>query len=125
MLLYGNENFAAEAVERLRSLGHDVLTTHEAGQSRQRVPDDQVLKDATAAGRAVLTFNRRDFIALHRRGGRHAGIVVCTCDDDTSGLAERIDAALASAGTIAGRLVRVTKGGSTMEGPSPEVYDHG
>ncbi len=33
--LYSNENFPLEAVRRLRSMGHDVLTSFEAGQAKR------------------------------------------------------------------------------------------
>ena len=52
----------------LRALGHDVLTTQEAGNAGQTIPDHDVLDFATRDGRAVLTLNRRDFIRLHKRG---------------------------------------------------------
>lgn len=46
--LYSNENFPLPVVEELRRLGHDVLTTHEAGEAGKSVPDEQVLAFATA-----------------------------------------------------------------------------
>ena len=39
--LYANENFPLPVVEHLRELGHDVLTTTEAGRHDQALPDDQ------------------------------------------------------------------------------------
>lgn len=39
---YADENFPLPTVEALRRLGHDVLTTHEAGQANQRIKDDAV-----------------------------------------------------------------------------------
>jgi hypothetical protein len=56
---YADENFPLPTVEALRRFGHDVLTTHEAGQANQRIRDDAVLAFATESGRAVLTLNRR------------------------------------------------------------------
>ena len=76
--MYADENFDYPVVQELRLLGHDVLTAQEAGQAQQRVPDSGVLAFATAQGRAVLTFNRRDFIRLHGRSSAHSGIIVCT-----------------------------------------------
>lgn len=61
--LYANENVPSEAIGHLRRFGHDVLTTHEAGKSNQAIPDEEVLSFATAEKRAVLTFNRKDFLA--------------------------------------------------------------
>jgi Domain of unknown function (DUF5615) len=41
--LYANENFPLQAVEELRQLGHDVLTTQQTGKAGQAIPDAQVL----------------------------------------------------------------------------------
>jgi len=71
---YANENLSAVLVNELRRLGHDVLTSHEAGQANQRIPDAQVLATATADDRCVVTFNRDDFVALHRSGVDHEGM---------------------------------------------------
>lgn len=76
--LYADENFDRAVVERLRTLGHDVLTVQEAGQ--QGGADAVVLAYATSMDRAVLTFNRRHFVRLHSRTAAHEGIVVCTAD---------------------------------------------
>lgn len=48
---YANENLAAELVNELRRLGHDVLTSREAGNANQGIPDDVVLSTAAADGR--------------------------------------------------------------------------
>jgi hypothetical protein len=106
---YANENFPRRAVEALRALGHDVLTTQEAGNAGQAIPDHEVLEFATRAGRAVLTLNRRDFIRLHKRGISHAGIVVCTEDTDTAAQATRVHDAVTSLPALAGQLVRVNQ----------------
>jgi len=58
--LYANENFPLQVVEALRALGHDVLTSLEAGQANQAIADDRVLAFAAQHGRALLTLNRRD-----------------------------------------------------------------
>lgn len=96
-LLYADEDFHYEVVEHLRRLGHDVLTVQEAG--RAGGSDAQVVADATQAGRAVLTYNRRHFRRLHRQQPNHAGIISCTRDDDDlDALATRVDQAIAAAG---------------------------
>ena len=80
--LYSNENFPRQVAEELRLLGHDLLSSFEAGRANQQVPDEQVLAFATEQRRAVLTLNRFDFIRLHRETqAAHAGIIVCTRDD--------------------------------------------
>jgi hypothetical protein len=63
--LYTNENFPLKATLLLRALGHDVLTSQEAGNANQAIPDAEVLRFAAEIGRAVLTINKRDFIRLH------------------------------------------------------------
>jgi hypothetical protein len=107
--LYADENFPQPVVTELRRLGHDVLTVHEAGKARQKVPDEAILTDASADGRAVLTHNRKDFIHLHDTRPNHAGIIVCTTDLDFDGLAGRIDAAIGSQTQLSGQLIRVNR----------------
>ncbi|MFH1466939.1 MAG: DUF5615 family PIN-like protein [Pseudomonadota bacterium] len=108
--LYSNENFPQPAVERLRELGHDVLTTHDAGKSNRAIPDSEVLDFSKALGRAVVTFNRRDFIRLHSEAPDHAGIIVCSFNRDFADLAARVDAALGTSGSLDGQLVQVRRG---------------
>ena len=109
--LYSNENFPRRVAEELRLLGHDLLSSFEAGRANQQVPDEQVLAFATEQRRAVLTLNRFDFIRLHRETqAAHAGIIVCTRDDaDPVAFARRIHSALITAGDPAGQLIRVVR----------------
>ena len=107
--LYANENFPLPVVEKLRALGHDVLTSQEASKADQALPDTQVLAFAISQNRAVLTLNRLHFIRLHRQQPGHTGIVVCTFDPDFSGQADRIHQALSGYATLAGQLVRVNR----------------
>lgn len=107
---YSNENFHRLVVEALRELGHDVLTSLEAGRANQRIPDEEVLAFAASERRAVLTFNRLHFMRLHRStNGKHAGIIVCKLDHDTSALAQRIDDLILHAGDLSGQLLRVNR----------------
>ena len=107
--LYANENFPRQVVLALRSLGHDVLTTFEAGNAGQAIPDENVLAFAVRSGRAVLTINRRDFIRLHAKTPSHAGIIVCTQDPDPSGQAQRIHQSMSALPSLAGQLLRVNR----------------
>ncbi len=107
--LYADENFPREVVELLRSFSHDVLTAREAGNAGQRIPDEQVLAFAVSDERAVLTFNRSDFIRLHRLQPIHTGIIVCKEDRDWDGLATRINEAISTAETLSGQLVRINR----------------
>jgi len=106
---YSNENFPLPVVERLRALGHEVLTTQEAGKANQAVPDHEVLKFATGDNRAVLTLNRRHFIRLHREDAQHAGIIAFTLDPDFGGQAERIHKELGGQTSLNGQLIRVNR----------------
>jgi Domain of unknown function (DUF5615) len=87
--LYADEDFPHPVVDKLRALGHDVLTAHDAGQANKKISDDQVLVHATASSRAVLTHNRRDYIRMHKASAQHAGIIACTRDPDTDALASK------------------------------------
>ena len=107
--LYANENFALPVVLELRRLGHDVLTTHEAGRSDQSIPDDEVLEFAAAENRAVLTLNRKHFIRLHREDADHQGIIVCTYDPNFAMQAARINAVFQEQTPLSGRLLRVNR----------------
>lgn len=109
--LYANENFPRRVVEALRTLGHDVVTSQEAGRANQMAPDDEVLCYAVSTQRAVLTLNRLDFFRLHRdSAGQHHGIIACTRDDaDPAGFAVRIDAAIRSVDSLEGKLLRVVR----------------
>ena len=109
--LYSNENFPLRVVKELRALGHDVLTSLEAGRANQKVPDDLVLTFAHEQSRALLTLNRIDFFRLHRSTlGEHAGIIACTRDDaDPAGFALRIHAEISGMQSLAGQLIRIVR----------------
>jgi hypothetical protein len=107
--LYADENFPLPVVEELRRLGHEVLTTYEAGNAGAAIPDLAVLRFATAHGRVLLTLNRRHFVRLHETYPEHAGIIVCSVDPDSSALAGRVHAALSARPSIAGQLVRINR----------------
>lgn len=83
---YSNENIALPLVIELRRLGHDVMTSVEAGTANASVPDLQVLAGAAAERRILITYNRMHFIKLHvRQTMNHSGIVVLTLDRIFSG----------------------------------------
>lgn len=120
--LYANECFSQAIVNALRDLGHDVLTSLEAGNANQQQPDESVLDYATANHRAVITANRKDFIRLHkRRNGAHQGIIVVKIDEqeckrnaaEIEATGQRIDRAidetLREDETLVGQLIRVKR----------------
>jgi hypothetical protein len=108
-LLYADENFSFTVIVILRASGHDVLAARDDGRANQGIPDPQVLARATKLGRAVITFNRRHYVRLHRADPNHAGVVAVTDDRDVPALAARILAALAGVTDLTGQLVTVDK----------------
>ena len=107
--LYADENFPQPAVERLRELGHDVQTVQDAGKAQQKLPDEAVLADACADGRAVVTHNRKDFRYLHAAHPNHEGIIACSEDVDFVGIADRIHESIAALTQIAGQFIRIVR----------------
>ncbi len=108
---YTNENYPVEIARYLRKMGHDVLTSYEAGKANQRIPDNEVLGFASQSGRSMLTLNRRDFIAIHEKTAEHAGIIVCTHNPNAREQAEQIDALVQEMGNLAGKLIRANRKG--------------
>jgi hypothetical protein len=107
---YSNENIALPVVIELRQLGHNVLTSLDAGKANFALPDAEVLAFAAAEGRILLSYNRRHFVRLHRdRTASHAGIVVCTFDPDFAALAHRIHISIASVPEMTDQLIRVNR----------------
>jgi len=76
--LYLDHDVDVALAARLQQMGHDVLTTREAGHTE--ASDERQLTFATREGRVFLTHNRRDFRRLHRQwieaGRVHAGIII-------------------------------------------------
>jgi hypothetical protein len=108
--LYSNENFPLPTVEGLRRLGHNVLTSLEAGRANQKISDSEVLAFAVSEGRALITLNRRHFVRLHDLTPAHRGIIVCTFDANFEAQAARVHAAIADSQSLDGKLVRVNRG---------------
>src|SRR5438445_592382 len=107
--LYANENFPRPVVEELRTLGHMVLTSQESGMADRAVPDHEVLEFAKSGGFALLTINRRHFFKLHATNPNHAGIIAYTFDPKFARQAAAIDAAMANAPDLRGKLLRVNR----------------
>lgn len=106
---YANENLALTLTEELRQQGHDVLTSYEAGNANQGIPDEQVLAYATTQQRAIITFNRDNFIKLHRARIRHSGIIICKDDRRYIEQAQFLHHYLTEQTTLTNRLIRVQK----------------
>ena len=78
MRLVLDEHFSPEIARQLRQRGHDVVAARDllAGPDRS---DGALLRQATEAGRAVVTADVTDFTELHKSavvsGRSHAGVV--------------------------------------------------
>jgi hypothetical protein len=86
--LLGDEDFPHDICDKLRELGHDVVSIDDLHP--KGVSDKRVLKEAIARNRTVPTHNKWDFIRLHKEDFIHHGILVCTTDEDERALALRI-----------------------------------
>ena len=106
---FADENLPFPVVEALRRMGHDVVTVADAGNAGQALTDKAILQLAGADQRTVVTLNRRHVVRLHTAEPNHAGIIVCSLDLDFEGQAARIDQAVVTQESIAGRLIRVNR----------------
>lgn len=104
--LYANENLRRQLVNELRKLGYDVLTSKDAGQDHQSIPDDEVLRFAHAQSRAVIN-NRKDFRKLHRHGNPHSGLILCQESRDDFDYAQLIDNQLMGVDNISNQLIEI------------------
>ncbi len=107
--LFADENFPFPAITELRRLGHEVMTSAEAGLKNQSIPDEEILAIANEKKMAVLTLNRVDFVHLHKKNPDHYGIVVCTSDRIFLALAHRIHHELSTKGELRGQLIRICR----------------
>ncbi len=115
--IYPNENFYKSIVRNLREKGHDVLTSFEAGNANQGIPDENVFEFAQSERRVILTLNRGHFIRIHRRNPIHFGIIICTEDTNREALANRIHQALEEADyNIENQLVSIIKPNPSKKG---------
>ena len=124
---YSDENFPLVMVNLLRAGGHNVLTSYEAGQANQGIPDDRVLQYATACGRILITENRQDFIDLHCTVPHHAEIIIFKHDRDYAGkIKVMTDFLLNEDGqSLENRLLRVMKQNIKAIGPSFVLQEYG
>jgi hypothetical protein len=74
-----DEMLSGTIAEQLPGTGHDVLAVVD-DPALISLPDDQILASATAAGRALVTVNIKDFMPLdaqYRAAGQaHAGLIL-------------------------------------------------
>lgn len=109
-LLLADENFPFPSVVLLKNIGHNVATLSDLGKAGQALSDPDVLSLATSLNRAVITFNRKDFIKLHNQNSNHQGIIVCKFDTDFKRLAFNVNKSIANVQTLKGQLIKVNRG---------------
>jgi predicted nuclease of predicted toxin-antitoxin system len=120
--LYSDENFPLEIVRQLRQMKYDVLTSYEAGQANQGIPDDEVLAFATQEKRVLVTLNRDDFIALHRTGISHTGIIISKDDRDYLGQTQILHSCISENPDFINRLIRIKKNNQPKSGIQIFIY---
>lgn len=106
-LLFADEDFDHRVVRLLREAGHDVVTMLDLGLAGLAIPDEQVFSIAVAMNRFILTFNRKDFIKIHKESPGHLGIIICTRNADFTALSSKVLALLSHHDTLSGQLLRV------------------
>jgi predicted nuclease of predicted toxin-antitoxin system len=78
--LYTNEHITPLLAHTLRGRGFDAVSVFDVGMEERSDPEQ--LAYAVAEGRAVLSFNARDFAPLHDQylaeGWEHSGIILST-----------------------------------------------
>lgn len=88
----------------LLARGHDVTRTPTSWMPLDASDEDQLL-GATAQGRAIFTFNVRDFQILARRYPHHGGLVLAHQRAwDLSGLISALDRFLGEVPEVQGRV---------------------
>ena len=79
MRLLLDERLSPVVAEQLRGGGHDVIAVTELPDLRG-LPDPDLFEHAQGDGRAIVTYNRDDFLGLDRQfrhaGRGHCGIVI-------------------------------------------------
>ena len=74
--------YSRRLCQLLREAGHDVQTPADVTPPLLGADDAVHMAHARTAGRAILTLNARDFLALHDQDAAHAGILVVYQDND-------------------------------------------
>ena len=92
---YMDQHFPGPVSRALIRHGVDVLTTQDAG--RCATSDEDQLAFGTTEQRVMVTFDT-DFLALHRSGVEHGGIV--WCPETKYGIGELIQALLLLHGVL-------------------------
>jgi hypothetical protein len=92
--LFTDEMIFPELASELRRRGYDAESCVEAGRSGQAISDEAQLVYATQQGRALLTFNKTDFLHLDQawKAARRAsaGIIVSPQIEDLGELLRRV-----------------------------------
>lgn len=68
----------------------------------------------------VITFNRDDFLELHKSGFQHSGIIICKTDRDYQGHIKFLHEYLQHQNSLSNRLVRIKK--QNQKGLSQQVF---
>ena len=93
--LFTDEHIDTRLPKALARRGFDILSCQDDGRAHQRISDEDQRAYAASQGRAILTFNIGDFIALDaewkQNGRRHAGIILSAEIKSLSELVHRVE----------------------------------
>lgn len=106
-LLFADEHVPIAIVDELIQRGASVLTLKELDLENEGIADDRVLEIAARYSSTVITFNRKDFIKLHRREIPHGGIILCKYNMPLDMLIDKIMDLLAAENDFSNRLFRM------------------
>lgn len=102
MKLVLDHHMSPVVAERLRDIGHDAVAASERGW--QRVPDEDLLRLASAERRAVTTANVRHFVPIVRACGElgedHWGVLLVSASSSFSLRASGIGQAVHVIGAV-------------------------
>jgi len=106
-----DEMLPASIAGQLRRRGHDVLAVSERAELRG-LPDEELFEIAARESRAIVTYNRDDYLELDRRcrsaGREHPGVVILN--------PRRFPQGTAIIGTLVTALDRLVQAGSPYPG---------
>jgi len=93
--IFTDEHIPADLARAVTNRGYDVESCQDAGRANQEISDEEQLAYSARHGRAILTFDRTDFLRLEgewkRAGREHAGIVIAVNVREIGELLRRVE----------------------------------
>lgn len=110
MTILADESVAGPIIERLRNEGHDVVSIRE---TMSGAPDTQVLAEAQATRRILLTEDKDFGEMVYRQGAAHHGVVLVRLGDMLRGVRASLvaEAFRKHAAELAGAFTVISRAG--------------